>query len=186
MNKVIVKRFSIITSSDAELKQIIACYQAVFAGAPWYESWSVQAVQSLLFKLPKDISCWVALDEEKIVGFCWGYVMSLSDMEKYLKLSIASEFENLFGKNAVIAYQSDMGLLDEYRNQGVARELFSSRQQDFLDQGLEVALVRTRELPEPSVTHSWFLYKEKYQILKRHEASDGRCILAKDLRQLKG
>jgi hypothetical protein len=62
--------------------------------------------------------------------------------------------------------------------------MFEKRLSDFLDQGLKVGVVRTREAPEPSVTFLWFPQKLGYHIIAKYPEEDGRVILARKLPDL--
>jgi len=73
-----------------------------------------------------------------------------------------------------------MGVLENFRGQGIARELFQRRREDFLRQGLVRGAVRTKEGPPPSVTYTWYL-QEGYRVVARYTDGTGRVIMTRRL-----
>ncbi len=85
-----------------------------------------------------------------------------------------------FGIQEKVFYQDELGVLPDYRGQGVAKRMFIARLQDAIKQEnrSKIGVVRTREFPEPSVTFLWFTKKLGYTVLCRYPKKDGRVILA--------
>ncbi len=150
-------------------------------GHPLVERWTAPLVAHDLRKeLVKDSSCWLALHEGHVVGFCWGYPITAEKLE--LKLGIkglATALHTHFPEGR-FAYQDEIGVLPGYRDKKIAKELFRNRLSDFVEQGLTVGVVRTKEFP-PSVTFSWFTEKLGYEVIERYSNPDRRVILARDI-----
>lgn len=142
--------------------------------------WSPRQVAlDLRHEITDETSCWLASAGSKVIGFCWGYEISLPELEQKLDLEITSSLIERFGA-ARIGYQDEVGVINEWRRQGIGKQLVRRRLEDFLARGLDVGIVRTRALPEPSVTYAWYL-QLGYQVIKRYPAADGRVILAGNL-----
>jgi len=155
--------------------ELAGVYSEVFAGPPWYEKFDrSQVVLDIQKEIGFETSAWLAMDEKRVVGFTWGYSKRIPDLEKKLGVSL-----NISDRE--VAYQSELGLLPDYRGQKIANNLVRLRLDDFLEQNLEYGIVRTKELPEPSVTFSWYTNKLGYEIIARYPKNDGRVILGRSL-----
>ncbi len=127
-------------------------------------------------EITADASCRLAIDQNKVIGFCWGFPIMLESMQG--KLGQTLDTPNNIDQTTRIAYQSELGILPEYRHQGIAKKLVKQRLLDFLDQELEYGLVRVKQTPKPSVTYLWYT-KLGYSIVGHH--SNGRVILGREL-----
>lgn len=156
-------------------------------GKKLVEFWPREKVlQDLKRELTPSTSCWISIEDDggkgKLVGFCWGYEISAKKLEKELGIKFKRKLDECVGQGR-IAYQDDMGVLSSHRNRGIAKELFRVRLDDFLEEGLEIGIVRTRRAPEPSQTYLWFHHRLGYEIIAEYE--DGRVVLARKLEGLK-
>ena len=122
-------------------------------------------------------SCWLAMDEDRVVGFCWGYPLTAGELEKKLELPFAACLE--VGEQQVIAYQDEVGVISSHRGRKLAKAMVAERLDDFLEMGLEVGVVRTRRYPEASITFLWYTQKLGYRILASYPDNDGRVILGR-------
>ncbi len=166
--------------SDALLRMEFEC-----CSTPLKEFWPKEEVKdNIRNEVTDKSSCVLALCDGQVVGFCWGYPITLPDLEQKLGLEFLALLSERWGNQDVVAYQSEMGLLKRHRGQGIAQRMFQRRQKDFLDHGLKVGVVRTREFPEPSVTFLWFTQKLGYQVMTRYPGDDGRVVLARELHSL--
>ncbi len=148
--------------------------------------WSRNRVEKdIRHEVHQDSSCWIALDRPRVIGFCWGYPVTTADLEKKLGIALDGHLVRHFENVQTVAYQDEIGVLFEYRKRGLARQMFQNRLSDFLSQGLNVGVVRTREHPEPSVTFSWFTSQLGYKIIARYPDNDGRVILAGNLNHVR-
>lgn len=182
--RVSLSRFSPHTSDAQILERVVECYQNVFAGPPWNETWPREQVLSdLMHEITPESSCWIARRAADVIGFCWGYRITASALEDKLGVPFVSAFEREFGI-CDIAYQDELGVLESERNQGIASLLFRRRLRDFIGQGLRVGVVRTREFPEASVTFKWFTEKLGYRVLARYPGKDGRIVLGQRLSEV--
>ena len=146
---------------------------------PLIDFWPKEIVLSdLQHEITTHSSCWIALADERVIGFCWGYPIATSDLEEKLGLPIITEIEKHYGEQAVVAYQDEVGVISSYRGRKIAKAMVLYRLNDFLDKKLTIGIVRTRQSPEPSETYLW--YKQLgYQTLAKY--SDGRVILGRKL-----
>ena len=165
-------------------KPIIESWKFNHCGVEMVEFWTKdQVLSDLQHEITKKASCWLALHQEKVVGFCYGYPITINSLEKKLGIEISEKIKEQFGNNTTVAYQDDVGVLTPYRNKKIAKTMVNLRLKDFINQGLRVGIVRTREKPEPSVTFSWY-QKIGYEILARYPGDDGRVILGRNLEDL--
>ncbi len=158
---------------------LLSSWKFQHCGTDLQEFWSQEQISSdLEHEITMNTSCWIAMDGEKVIGFCWGYPITISDLEKKLGITLNSRSET----EQLIAYQDEVGVLSEFRNRKIAKTMVRKRLNDFEKQGLLYGIVRTRELPESSQTFLW--YKNLgYEILTRYP--DGRVILGRSLVGLK-
>ncbi len=162
--------------------KLLSSWNFRHCGMPLDDYWPRDQVrQDLEHELTDITSCWLCFDGEQVVGFCWGYPITLGELEEKLKTEIAISSQG--DKRQLVAYQDEMGLIDRYRGSGLAKTMFLRRLDDFLSLGLKTTIVRTRELPNPSVTFSWFVGKLGYEVVARYV--DGRVVLARPLLGLK-
>lgn len=142
-----------------------------------------QVISDIYHEITPEASCWLAMDNDIVVGFCWGYPITIDDLEVKLSLSFSNNFE--YGRFEPFAYQDEVGVLSAYRGRKIAKGMVAHRLDDFLAQGLNVGIVRTRQNPEPSDTFLWYTEKLGYKILANYPADDGRVILGRQLSGLK-
>lgn len=142
-----------------------------------------QVIYDLYHEISSKTSCWLAMQNDSVVGFCWGYPIILSDLEDKLNISLSTQPELKGVKR--LAYQDEVGVLSAYRGQKIAKKMIAQRLQDFLAQGLKVGIVRTRQSPEPSTTFLWYTGKLGYKIIANYPEPDGRVILGREFNGLK-
>ena len=170
--------------SSILLDSLIDAYRKVFAGYPWFEDWSVEVVSKMFLRdITEGASCWIALasspeDEPYVVGFTWGFELSEKKLVKMADEKTLQVFREICGPGR-IAYQSELGVLEPFRGQGIARNLVMRRNQDFLERGLEIGVIRTKEDP-PSVTYTWY-QKVGYKIIYRYPDDTKRVLMARRL-----
>lgn len=165
---------------EAELQSIgyAHCEQQV---ADYWPAFEVE--QDIRHEVSGQASCWLALTKDEVIGFCWGYPTDAKTLEEKLGVPVADTLAKQFG-NVTIGYQDELGVLNAFRGKKIAKQLFLHRHADFRMRGVEVGVVRTRELPEPSVTYRWFTEKLGYTPVYRYPAGDGRIVLARALTDL--
>lgn len=142
-----------------------------------------QVVSDLYHEITPEASCWLALsdNQNQVIGFCWGYPITIFELERKLGLSLSNSVE--FGSD-VVAYQDEVGVLFAYRGFKIAKKMVSHRLSDFLRAGLKFGIVRTRQSPEPSETFLWYTKKLGYEIIASYPDNDGRVILGRKLEGL--
>ncbi len=207
-------RYSPEQSDPSITHQLVECYRAVFATAPWHEwlkcpvcsrYWGIkdqellslsgfrhcgvplvdfwsreQVVSDLHHEITPQASCWLALDGTTVVGFCWGYPLTVAALQAKLGIAFGGEIprEN---DDSVVAYQDEVGVLAAYRGRKIAKAMVALRHEDFVAQGLRFGVVRTRQSPEPSLTFLWYTQKLDYKILATYPGEDGRVVLGRRL-----
>lgn len=150
-------------------------------GTPLVDYWPHEQVMSdLQNEITAESSAWVAICDDRVVGFCWGYPISTKDLEEKLKVPVAEIIEQMYGVDFV-AYQDELGVLTELRGHGIAHKLVKKRLDDFLERKLKVGIVRTRLFPNPTVTYHWFTEKLDYKPVIQYPGADGRVILGQKL-----
>jgi ribosomal protein S18 acetylase RimI-like enzyme len=102
--------------------EMATVYQEVFGGEPWNEFWPIDQIVSD-FKtemLKTDAVCYLALEQDKIVGFTWGY-------KRLVNEKIDEELESPGLADVIIwrnyFYIDEVAVLSAYRGQGVGRNL---------------------------------------------------------------
>lgn len=163
-------------------RNILASSQFRHCNTPLVDFWPREKVVSdLRHEITPESSCWLAMDGNKVVGFCWGYPITVINLEAKLGISFSAELKISLENHELIAYQDEVGVLSAYRGHKIAKTMISHRLKDFIAQDLEVGIVRTRQGPEPSETFLWYTGKLGYRTLVRYPGDDGRVILARQL-----
>lgn len=162
-------------------RELLQSWSFRHCGADLVDFWTKDRVATdLLHEITPEASCWIALRGEQVIGFCWGYPITIEDLE--LKLGIRLEgLPPQCSRSTRIAYQDELGVVGEYRGAKLAKQLFVRRLEDFCAQGLEYGVVRTRRAPEPSVTYLWFTEKLGYKVIGEYPVTDGRVVLGRTL-----
>lgn len=152
---------------------------------PVVDYWPADQIQAeLLADIERGASCWLALDGDQVIGFCWGYPLDLKQLEEKLKLDDAIvSLRGTFPDIQRVAYQDELGILKPYRGRKIAKQLVIFRLRAFLDQGLTVGVMKTKTKP-PTVIYLWYTQKLGYQVIGEYHDSDGRVILARSLLDL--
>jgi len=136
--------------------------------------------RDILESVTEDTSCWIAICDGQVVGFTWGFRMSQEKLLAMVDMDVeAIRTMRLWCGEGQIAYQSELGVLEDYRKRGIARDLTSRRNEDFLQNGLEIGVIRTKENP-PSVTYQWY-QKIGYRVFYRYRDGSARVLMARQL-----
>lgn len=152
---------------------------------PLKDFWPEYKVEfDIRHEVSNEASCWLALDENKVVGFCWGYPIGLKEISQKLELSVLPGVVNQqFSGVTKVAYQDEIGVLSEYRRQGIGKTLFEARLSDFKNHELRVGLVRTKTKP-PTVTYIWY-HLLSYRVIAEYGDLEGRVVMAGDLASIR-
>ncbi|QQG45544.1 MAG: hypothetical protein HYW89_01250 [Candidatus Sungiibacteriota bacterium] len=142
-----------------------------------------QVVCDLHHEITLEASCWLAISNLSVIGFCWGYPITIIDLEAKLGVSFGAELA--YEPTELVAYQDEVGVLSAYRGRKIAKAMVTRRLEDFLAQDLKVGIVRTRQSPESSETFLWYTNKLGYRILANYPGEDGRVVLGRNLDGLK-
>lgn len=141
--------------------------------------WPDDEVKDDLQKEVSDTSfCWIALLNDKIVGFCIGYQIETTQLgDKLFQPSLAK-----LCSFSTVAYLDEIAVVTELRGQGIAKSLHDHYIKDAIDNGLLITLARTKTLP-PSVTYLWF-NNLGFKTIINYNDFDGRVIQAIELAML--
>ncbi|MEK6839914.1 MAG: hypothetical protein AABX72_03160 [Nanoarchaeota archaeon] len=176
----------------------------IHCNVPVEDFWSdEEVIKDLLHEINQDKFAWVGIERHtgRAISFCWGYPIQVSQLEEKLGIAFRKELMDTCGDVNVVAYQDDMGILPKFRSKPlvssfsidgvhfagpipIARAMFLKRFGDFLQEGLRVGVVRTRERPVSSKTYEWFTKKLGYSIIVKYPGEDGRVILARKYSKL--
>ncbi len=161
-------------------RSFLASIRFCHCGQSLVDFWSrTEVISDLYHEITPESSCWLALDNQTVVGFCWGYSILANILEDKLGITFCDNLN--IPRDNLIAYQDEIGVLAPYRKRHIARAMFFKRQEDFFEQRLRFCIVRTRRSPEPSATFLWYTQKLGYEILAAYPEEDGRVILGLDL-----
>lgn len=138
-----------------------------------------QVVSDIFHEITPTSSCWLAMTNNQVIGFCWGYPISCAELEKKLGVTFCAKIE--LEKNTRVAYQNELGVITAHRNSKIAKILVAKRLDDFLAQSLKFGIVRVRQYPAPSKTFLWYTQKLGYEIIAAYPNDDGRVILGRQL-----
>ena len=112
-------------------------------GKPLVDFWPRdQVIVDLEHEIRAQAACWLALDQSKVVGFCWGYPINFGQLAVKLEIALEGDSDN------VVAYQDELGVLSAYRGWGIAKTMLVHRLDDFLTQGLEFRRGKNPETPD--------------------------------------
>jgi len=122
--------------------------------------------------------CWIALLDDKIVGFCIGYSIDIKELaDKLLQPSLKKLYNS-----ATVAYLDEIAVVSEMRGQKIASALHNLYLKDAISKGLTITLARTKTLP-PSVTYLWFKALG-FSTIANYKDLDGRVVQAIELAKL--
>lgn len=151
---------------------------------PLVDFWPREHVtHDLQTEITENASCWLAMDGEKVIGFCWGYPITITKLVSKLGIPVDDSLQA--DRNGLVAYQDEVGVRTSYRGNKIAKTMVLRRLDDFISQGLQFGIVRTRKTPEPSVTFSWYTTKLGFRVLAEYPNGDGRVILGREFSGLK-
>ena len=163
-------------------RALLASYQFRHCDTPLVDFWPrEQVIADLFHEIAPDSSCWIAMEECRVVGFCWGYPITLQELENKLGNTFSHAVGIPVESTQLVAYQDEVGVLSAYRGRKIAKKMVALRLIDFKAKNLEFAVVRTRQYPEPSETFLWYTKKLGYRILASYPDADGRVILGRNL-----
>lgn len=165
-------------------RELLASVKFHHCDKPLIDFWSrEQVISDLYHEITQLSSCWLTMDKKTVVGFCWGYPITIGELEA--KLGVSLNIQSDSNSAELVAYQDEVGVLSTYRGRKIAKAMISRRLDDFLTQGLKFGVVRTRQNPEPSTTFLWYTQKLGYEILAAYPGNDGRVVLGRRLAGLK-
>ncbi len=126
--------FTIRPFRESDLDQLISVYQSAFAEPPWNEEWTAEQVEEDLRYAQKQDDCvvLVACDDDRLVGFTWGYRMPI---EKFPFL------EGLVEQGA--NYMDEMAVLKQNRTKGVGTLLGKEYFRIVSEKGAPESVLRT-------------------------------------------
>ena len=169
---------------DRWKQSLVECYKKVFAAAPWNEDWwTDQKVLEVLERYgDENARIILAVSDDNVVGFSWGAVWTGKELIDELGLELPLE------GGLSVAYIKDIGVTENYRQQGVAKSLLEKLVATFRKSCDDSDLICARTLgpPEPSVVYGWFPKLGMHQIAEYGVTSErsGQVILGCILKQM--
>jgi len=128
--------------------------------------------------LPESIFI-IAVDGSEVIGFTWGYQMNDLTARKHLDGHLPYKLRRLMKRNgSTFWYQNEMGVLSDYRRQGLASQLYIKRMKKILEES-DHSLFIIRSYPKAKTYH-WYIKKIGYQILSKYyrpEIKEWRYLL---------
>src|SRR3989339_1496300 len=137
-------------------------------------------VEDVNHEIGADASAWLLKDGDQVIGFIWGYMMPLRNLQTKIRVMIHEEVQENHGSHYLVAYLDDMGLSAEYRGRHYAGRLYDLWLNDMKKFGAKLIVTRTQGDPEPTVLYHWFLHKLHYRLLKRYPDSSN-VIMTKEI-----
>lgn len=204
-NQIRFELFNLSGESSTPFEQVLKCYQEVFGGLPWGELkrcqicntfwgtqdsnipkihcqksvvdyWPTKAVKEKIGTRTNTF-CYLAIEKDRVIGFSIGFPIITIDLEKELELKGSAQAMSEFGAAGQVGYQTDIGVLQEFRQLGIAKSLYEFRRKDFRRLGLKVAVVRTKP---GTVTYGWYT-RLGYRVIAQYPEPDKRVILAQKI-----
>ena len=162
----------------------LALTDFMHCGEPLVEFWPRATVESDLKEAmdASGASFWLALQGNRLVGFCYGYAKTPEKLEEQMERpGLALAVKEKFGASVrYVAYQADIALIPEFRGRHLASQMFELRRKDFLAQGMQIGVVRVKMDP-PSVTYLWYTTKLGYEVISEYHDAGKRVLLARSL-----
>ena len=96
---------------------LLASMRFLHCGVPLTDFWSRdQVVADFLHEITEESSCWLAINDNQVVGFTLGYPIDSNQLMEKLGLEFRIDFH-------FVRYQDDIGLLSPYRQSKVGKAL---------------------------------------------------------------
>lgn len=152
-------------------------FESGHCNKPIIDFWPEGVVaKDILLAMEKGSLPWLALDNKRVIGFCWGHPVTLEEAEERRAFpGLACKMRDIFGNSLeLVGYQTDIGVLDTYRGKKIGKELFSRRIKYFLNKGIEVGILRTTK---KTVVYSWYI-RMGYKVVGDYNDSEEQVILA--------
>ncbi len=164
---------------------LLASLRYEHCGQPLVDYWQRKEVLDDIEKEIRPASfCMLALADERVVGFSWGYPIHYDYLEIKVGIQFGKNLIGLFGPQTEVGYQDEIGVLPAYRGTKIAKTMNKHRIQFLGEKGLKVVVSRARRTPTASVTYSWYTGKLGYQVLAEYPPEDGRVILGRRIEGL--
>ena len=91
----------------------------IHCNVPMEDFWKdEEVIKDLLHEINQDKFAWVGIvkDIGKVVSFCWGFPVDINQLEEKLGIIFRNELVKICGDVDIVAYQDDMGILEEFRS----------------------------------------------------------------------
>ena len=128
-------------------------------------------------------TCWLACKDGQVIGYCWGFMENLDNLEDRLDAPGLTRFiKRKFGDFETVAFQDRIGVLEAYRKMGIATALFSRRLGNFIESDMKVGITLLSR-KTASFVLDW--YKSRgYVPIYDFKDSNGNIIVARSLEGL--
>ncbi|HBI33614.1 MAG TPA: hypothetical protein DEA43_00650 [Candidatus Moranbacteria bacterium] len=155
-------------------------------GIPVVDVWSVDSFVTYIFDKINPMTgatCWLACKDGQVIGYCWGFMENLDNLEDRLDAPGLTRFiKRKFGDFETVAFQDRIGVLEAYRKMGIATALFSRRLGNFIESDMKVGITLLSR-KTASFVLDW--YKSRgYVPIYDFKDSNGNIIVARSLEGL--
>jgi len=134
-------------SDEKYLSALIGSYSCTFNNSVYNDNFDYETAEQIITGLEdRDFEGLMAIENNVPVGFAFGYVLESQDRENFPEELSRCE-ENFFENSAF--YFAELGVLEEYRNQGIGKGLKSAELDRIKDRDdVEKGLMRTSNTSE--------------------------------------
>jgi len=153
---------------EKDRKEIAELYCRVFAGKPWFESWTLEGALEVLDNAHKKESFLgvIAILENKIVGFSFGYRLPEKSTENVAFAKVRELFKSKEIESDNVFYGAETGVDPELQNKGIGTEMFDYRMKLVRSKGYSGVASRTINLAMVRVYEKVFGKKNVQEIFK--------------------
>ncbi len=151
-------------------------------GAPLGPYWPSRVILSALRNALRrqHSSLHLAMDGDRVLGFALGYTGTPAAMEENFEhpgtVDALQRFFSPMGGQELLAHLSEIGVREECRGRGIAKQLFLERLQVFRDAGIRSVITRTISSP-PSAAYTWYTTKLGFRVVLQFHDDCGYVVL---------
>lgn len=163
--------WSLEEKDDLRRKRFLCCGEKVV------DFWTRDQVRAdIAAEITPDAAAFLAFDQDRLVGFAWGYPTTQDALSQKLALPLSIPVEA-----QRVAYIDEIGVAAAYRGQGIGSRLLAATLDVLRAEGLSYVLARTKGLPEPSVSYLWLKNKRGFEERAAYPSPDTRVLLGTSL-----
>ncbi len=179
--KVIDSTGAIIKSWGFEDSAELETYNGVYQGMKIVDYWDFEELKKFFVAISqkKLFSGVIACSKvDEIVGFVWAFEYALDEIDSTMGVENLSKILDNF--EAPYVYCADIGIDQNYRMQGYAKEMFALQNAILKEKNVGSFYTRTKGGENPSVTHLWW-EKAGIPVVYHYYDERQRVIRAKNI-----